>query len=72
MIASFNNNGIEQKLFDKDKDIPKGWKKGMLPKPQREKGKFRWVHNLETLENKLIGINEPLPTGYAEKMSKRK
>ena len=68
----FINNGIEQKLFDKDKDIPKGWKKGMLPKPQREKGKFRWIHNLETLENKLIGINEPLPIGYAEKMSKRK
>lgn len=67
----FINNGQIQKLHDKTLPIPSGWKLGMLKIKRREAGKFRWIHNCLTKKNKLIGINEPLPEGFAEKMAQK-
>lgn len=67
----FINNGQIQKLHDKTLPIPSGWKLGMLKMKRREAGKFRWIHNCLTKENKIIGIDEPLPEGFAEKMAQR-
>lgn len=57
----FYTNGIEDKKFADDEDIPEGWYKGRT-NCGKGTGGYIWINNGK--EQKLINPNIPIPEGY--------
>lgn len=57
----FYTNGIEDKKFADDEDIPEGWYKGRT-NCGKGTGGYIWVNNGK--EQKLVNPNIPMPEGY--------
>lgn len=57
----FYTNGIEDKKFSDDEDIPEGWYRGRTNSGKGTSG-YIWINNGK--EQKLINPNIPMPEGY--------
>lgn len=57
----FYTNGIEDKKFADDEDIPEGWYKGRT-NCGKGTGGYIWINNGK--EQKLVNPNIPIPEGY--------
>lgn len=61
MKKVYYNNGVHEKRFLPDEDIPEGWQKGRLKSCVTTKG-YIWVNN--GIESKFISPDTSIPEGY--------